>query len=79
MRFEDTFVIDGEPLRRLLRFSFCLRLLLLPASVLFSWQKDPQRLLGQVHHMAQRGLDGIIPPQILIDRFRLGRRFDDYQ
>ena len=38
---------------------------------------DAQGALGQVLHVPERGFDGITLPQIFLDRFRLGRRFDD--
>ena len=40
---------------------------------------DAQFFLGQVHHVAVGRLDRVIAAQILVDRFRLGRRFDDDQ
>ena len=36
-----------------------------------------QILLGQILHVAQRGLDREVLAQILADGFRLRRRFDD--
>ncbi len=38
-----------------------------------------QDALGQVLDVAERGLDFVVLPQILVDRLRLGRRFDDDQ
>ncbi len=38
-----------------------------------------QDALGQVLHVAERGLDFVVVPQVLVDRLRLGRRFDDDQ
>ena len=38
---------------------------------------DAQIALGQVFHVAKRGLDGISLTQIFLDGLRLGRRFDD--
>ncbi len=38
---------------------------------------DPERFLGQVFDMAERGLDLVARAQIFLDRLRLGRRFDD--
>ena len=43
----------------------------------FVGQTDTDRLLRQVHHVADGRLDGVIPAQIFVDRLRLGGRFDD--
>ena len=40
---------------------------------------DAQNLFGQIHDVAVRRLDRVITAEIFVDRFRLGRRFDDYQ
>ncbi len=36
-----------------------------------------QLALGQIFHMSQGSLDLIVGPQVFIDGFRLGRRFND--
>ena len=53
-----------------------LRLLL---AVLLAGQKDTDRLLRQVHHMAVGSLHGVVPAEILVDGLGLGRRLDDYE
>ena len=40
---------------------------------------DPERALGQIHHMADRRDDLEVGAQIALDRFRLGRRFNYYE
>src|SRR5579862_298831 len=43
------------------------------------FQVNAQVFLGQIHHVAHTGLDDVLRPQIFIDGFRLGGRFDDYE
>src|SRR6184192_1204502 len=38
---------------------------------------DPELRLGQVHHVADRGLHLVVPPEVLAERPGLGRRLDD--
>src|SRR5439155_16476425 len=38
---------------------------------------DPELRLGQVHHVADRGLHQVVPPEVLAERPGLGRRLDD--
>src|SRR5208282_2389911 len=40
---------------------------------------DPQLAFGQVHYMADRRHDLVIATEVTLDRFRLCRRFDDYE
>src|SRR5205807_1343806 len=47
------------------------------AGGILTGQANPIRLRRQVHHVADGGLDGIVPSQILIDGLRLGGRFDN--
>ena len=53
--------------------------LLLFLAVFFAGQKNPDRFLGQVHHVAIGSLDQVVAAQIFVDCFRLGWRFDDNQ
>ncbi len=52
-------------------------LFLLSAALFFARQTNADRFLGQVHHVADGRFDGEISPQIFVNRFRLGRRFDN--
>ncbi len=47
------------------------------AVLFFPGQTNANRLLGQVHHVADGGFDGEVPPQIFVDRLRLRGRFDN--
>ena len=58
---------------------FRLALLLFSLAVLLAGQKDTNRRFRQIHHVAVGSLDRVVPAEILIDCFRLGGRFDDYQ
>ena len=40
---------------------------------------DAELRLGQVHHVPDRRLHLVVPPQVLAERLRLGGRFDDHQ
>src|ERR1700723_624341 len=79
-RLKDILGRDGYRLDDLLfgRPGFGLAFLLLFA-VFLAGQQNTDRFLGQVHHVAVGSLDQVIPAQILVDCFRLSRRFDDYQ
>ena len=64
---------------RALALGLGLALLLFAFAVLFAGQKDAYRFPRQVHDVAVGGLHGVVAAEILIDSFRLGRRFDNYQ
>ena len=49
------------------------------AALFFAGQPNANRLLGQVHHVADGCLDGEIPPQVFVNRFRLCGRFHNNQ
>src|SRR5271156_6637040 len=79
-RLKDVLGRDGDRLDYLLFGSAGLSLaLLLLFAVFLPGQKYADRFLGQVHYVAIGSLDQVIPAQILVDGFRLGRRFYDYQ
>src|SRR5882672_176180 len=55
------------------------RLLPFFALLFFSGQANAYCFLGQVHHVADGSFDGVIPPQVFVDRFRLCGRFHNNQ
>ena len=60
-------------------FGLGLSLLFLLFSVGTFRQQDTQSLFGKVQDMSQRRFDGVFAPQILVDCFRLCRRFHNYE
>ena len=54
-------------------------LLFLSVVFFFAGQTDTDRFLGEIHHVANGGLDEEIPPQVLINCLRLCRRLDDHE
>ncbi len=82
---ENPGIIQGDDFQRRFRrgsLSALFALLLFLSCVYFVFingQTNADRLGGQVHNVAHRGLDGVILAQIFIDRLGLGRRLDDNQ
>ena len=54
-------------------------LLFLSSAFFFAGQTYADRLLGQIHHVANGGLDEEIPPKVFINSLRLCRRLNDHK
>src|SRR2546430_7188734 len=85
-RLENLIVVDADQLRsqlfRRLRFLASFAGFLSPflfAALFFAGQTNADRFLGKVHDVADGRLDGEIPPQIFVNRFRLCGRFHNNQ
>ena len=74
-QFPGRFLLSLCFLASLFGFTFFLLL----AALFFAGQTNANRFLGQVHHVADGRFDGVVPPQIFVNRFRLCGRFDNNQ
>ncbi len=85
-RLKDFVVVNADQFHSRLLLALCFldcvlgfALSLFFAALFFAGQTNANGLLGQVHHVADGGLDGKIPSQIFVNCFRLCGRFDNNQ